>query len=161
MPVTTRVIKDRGEEELKRLQTVLREELLFRVGITAASGTGAHAGGSGLTVVEVAALSELGVGNPRRPFVSGWFDSNRGAISRLLLKESQQVYLGKKSIGNVGKKLGLRFERQMKSQMRFVPPPLAASTVRKKGNSLTLVDTAQVRAAITHEFEVKRRGFSR
>ena len=160
MPVEVK-IRDSGESaDLKRIKRVLREELTFRVGITEQSGAPLHGSGSGLTIVETAALHEFGVGVPQRPFVRGWFENNQSQIGRRLVNESRNVFKRRKLLVHVARKLGPSFERSMKSQMQAMPPPLAQSTVRKKGRSETLVDTFQVYRHITHEAEIKRRRLS-
>lgn len=151
-------IKDSGESpDMKRIRALLGQELVFRVGITKESGAPLHSGGSGLTIAEVGALHEYGVGVPRRPFVSGWFMNNRNKLHRTIAGQAKLVFKGRKDFSTVAERLGPAFARSMKREMQAMPPPLAAATVRKKGDARTLVETFQLFRHISYEYEVRRK----
>jgi hypothetical protein len=117
---------------------------------------GALTPSSGLTVAEVAAFHEFGTRTiPQRSFIRAWFDEslaeNRGLIrSQLTLAAS-----GKISLESALARVALKCEADVKRRIRNrIPPPLATSTIARKGSSVPLISTGQLRAAIRGKSEV-------
>jgi hypothetical protein len=104
-----------------------------------------------LTVGEVAAFHEFGLGVPERSFLRAWFDQERPAILEALRAAHKQVLLGKLTPERAGNILGMRFAGQIQTFIadRRVQPPLKEITIKRKGSSVPLINTGQLRSAIT------------
>lgn len=106
-----------------------------------------------LTLVEIAALHEFGApgaGIPQRSFVRGTVDAQKGAIQKLQKTLATQVFKGKIDRTKALDLLGMRIAAMIKKQISVgISPPLAASTVAEKGSSKPLINTGQLRSAIT------------
>lgn len=105
-----------------------------------------------LTIGEIASIHEFGLGScPQRSFLQGWADENPGLINTTVSKGAAALVRGSLSTP-------LQFLNQFGSwavgqvQLRMaqsIPPPLAPETIRRKGSSVTLIDTGQLRSSIT------------
>lgn len=105
-----------------------------------------------LTIGEIASIHEFGLGScPQRSFLQGWADENPGLINTTVRKGAEALARGALNSP-------LQFLNQFGSwavgqvQVRMaqsIPPPLAPETIRRKGSSVTLIDTGQLRASIT------------
>lgn len=91
--------------------------------------------------------------NPKRPFIRGWFDSNKG---RQELVKMQRA-LGARRVKNLEtietslKKLGVFAVGKIKKYIADgVPPPNAQVTIDRKGSSKPLIATGQMRNSITY-----------
>jgi hypothetical protein len=141
--------KDHGADALvKALRSVKGAEL--RVGILD-KGDDDHAG---LTVAELAAIHEFGLGVPERSFIRGWYDENIDQIRELIKKQLARVARGEVSEVNAWKQLGALFVAQIQKRIvERIPPPLAESTIKAKGSDVPLVDTGQLKSSITFKVE--------
>jgi hypothetical protein len=122
---------------------------------------------SGITVAELAAIHEFGLGNvPERSFIRSFFDGHEKEISAMFLRLMKAEMLrairtGKPIADNAKRKIlekiGLWMVREI--QMRIangdITPPLDSKTVERKGSSTPLIDTGQLRSSITHETELR------
>ena len=114
-----------------------------------------------LTVADVATFHEFGVspfqmkngemhpGIPQRSFVRAWFDESQAFITETLRSQMTLVVAGKLTAEKASARIALAFEGSMKQRIaRGIEPPLAASTIEKKGSSKPLIDKGQLRAAV-------------
>jgi hypothetical protein len=119
-------------------------------------------------VATLAASHEFGLGVPERSFLRSTFDLNIQAyvryLNRGLGKEINDAARNKQSFGakdsQTLKRLALKMESDIKLRIgrRQIPPPNAPSTIAKKKSSTPLVDTGQLRRAITSDVRIGKRG---
>lgn len=110
-----------------------------------------------LTVAEVAAFHELGLGVPERSFVRAWFEANhqevlndlraglQAVVQRRLTPEQVTDLIGQKCVAGIRQRI-----------VAGIDPPLAESTIARKKSATPLIDTGQLWSAIT--WEVRRVG---
>lgn len=140
----------------------------IRVGILAQDGAQPHEGAEGFRVIDIAQIHEFGLGNvPQRSFIRAWFDENqdraRGAIRRLL----QSVVRGDRTAEQAVELFAQWVVGQMQKRMaQGIPPALSARTIKRKGSSVPLIDTGQLRSSISYQildenFALKKEGQSK
>ncbi len=112
-----------------------------------------------LTIGELAAIHEFGLGSvPQRSFLQGWADENKEQIKTVVRKGAQAL---------VSKRLDspLQFLNQVGSwavgqiQVRMaanIPPPLSPITIKRKGSSVALIDTGQLRSSISFRVDTMK-----
>lgn len=124
------------------------------VGIHEAEGSEAH-GDSELSTAEVGAIHELGLGVDQRSFVGGWVDENEGAIEGELRQLGEAVIDGRlQSPAQAMERFGLHAVGGMQKRIADgIEPELADATVAAKGSSTPLIDSGQMRSAITHKVD--------
>lgn len=180
MGTATKIKRVRRQGGLVALASRLQEASQYEVlaGVRGVRGQAPHANGDGLTVAEIGALHEYGYtftasdGSkhtvPARSFVRAPIRAAEAEIEAALAKAGQQVVQGmepKRALGAVA----LRVQGIMqKAVADGLSPPLAESTVaRRKGPRAghsgprvikPLIDTGQLRAAITAEVVVSKKG---
>ncbi len=117
---------------------------------------GAITPGSGLTVAEVATFHEFGTSTiPARSFIRGWFDESVEKNRALILSQLRLVAEGKLGLEQALERVALKCEADVKRRIRNrIPPPLAPATVQRKGSSVPLIDTGQLRASVRGKAEV-------
>jgi hypothetical protein len=142
-----------------------RKTAYLKVGVFGDKGNAQAANGS-ITVAELAAIHEFGLGVPERSFLRSYFDANEAlltsAIVRLTKSLIDQVLKNKKPAtvqqqSNVLNKLGLFIVGGIQARISAgeITPPLAESTIARKGSSTPLIDTGQLRSSISHEVVIK------
>lgn len=146
------VVKDRGfSERQKELRKFNRAT--FAIGVFAEEGSKEYADGT--TVADVAAWNEYGVPGkiPARPFVGGYLEEKRPAIQELLKRLAAGVAAGTYSAEEAAERAGSTLAGGMKKRIAegSAFTPNAPSTVARKGSSKPLIDTGQLRSAITYE----------
>jgi len=150
------------------------QSLIITVGIHGQEGGDGHLAGSSfaedgalepgrspLTVAEVAAFHEFGVGPfqlpsgavhpgiPQRSFIRGWFDESQPFIAETLRAQMRLVIAGKLPVEKAGARIALAFEGSVKQRIaKGIAPPLSPVTVAAKGSSKPLIDRGQLRAAV-------------
>jgi phage gpG-like protein len=112
---------------------------------------------TGISLVEVAAVHEFGAPSanvPQRSFIRATADAQAGEIQRLEEVLGAQMIDGilteDKALGLLGSKVAAMMQARITSN---IPPPLKAETVDRKGSSVALVDTGQLKASITFAVE--------
>jgi hypothetical protein len=111
-----------------------------------------HPGRSGLTTAEIGAIHEFGLGVPQRSFLRGWVDGHqrewfswlRQGLVRALVGDAKWADdYGKYAVKGVQERI-----------LAHIPPPLADSTVERKGGETTpLLDTGELLQDIIYEVE--------
>lgn len=149
---------DKGFNALMKRLVSAADPTSLTVGIHEAEGSEQKKeehGTSELTLVEIAAIHEFGLAEPdipRRSFITDWADENaerhkgqlrtmaKAVIKGAVESESQALErLGNLYVGEVQKRIAEGIE-----------PPLAESTIKRKGSSKPLIDTGQLRSAVTY-----------
>lgn len=99
------------------------------------------------TLAEIATIHELGLGVPRRSFLTGWFDENIENLSDVIFTRLAQNPPSRWGIALNQAALWTQADIQLRIT-RHIPPPLAESTIRNKKSSTPLLDTGQLKASI-------------
>jgi hypothetical protein len=145
--------RDRGWERLTR-------ELRGAKGLVGKSGVvGPKAAaerklddGRTVTNAELAMIHEFGDGVPERSFIRKPFDDNRQKYESRLALYARRVYAGamkvERAVGLVAAEMSSDVKKYIVNGPG-VPPPNAPATIAKKGSSRPLVDTAQMKNAVT------------
>lgn len=137
----------RGMDALsRRLRTLDGTEV--RVGVLQPDPTD---GGS--TIAVVAAANELGTSRvPQRSFIGRTVDGEAKEIAEVQARVMDKVVAGSMSAEQAADVVGLDAASRVRATIRSnVPPALKPETVKRKGDSRTLVDTGQLLNAIKHE----------
>jgi hypothetical protein len=108
-----------------------------------------------LTVADIARFHEFGLGVPQRSFIRAWFDEQQPFIVQTLQQQMALVVAGKLTAEKAAARIALAFEGDMKKRIaKGIGPPLAKSTIARKGSSKPLIHTGQLRNAIRARAEV-------
>lgn len=106
--------------------------------------------GSDLSVAEIAEIHEFGNDHvPQRSFLRAWVDANQaswmGRLKSLILAKFYQATDWEAGFGRYAVK-------GIQDRIRaHIPPPLAASTVKRKGDTTPLIETEQLINGIIYE----------
>lgn len=146
---------DRGAS--KMLDRLHRMNLQVSVGVHAAQAGEAEKD-SEMTVGEVAAIHEYGLGVPQRSWLRGFVDENRPKLERMLVATNRQVAAGKMTPEIAMARFGLAVQGMMRERVvNGINPPLQESTKRRK-QELTggpkdtpLILWGQLLSSILHE----------
>jgi hypothetical protein len=136
-------------KETKRKPLPLTKALLdITVGIHTDDGAQGHS--EGLSIADIGTFHEFGTATvPMRSFIRGWYDENPEFIRATLKRELTAAAQGKRTVDQALERAALIFEGAVKQRIaRNIPPPLAPATVARKGSSVALIDTGQLRNAI-------------
>lgn len=146
---------DRGFERLMRQ---LRGQMIQRlaVGILANSGKRKHRD-SDLSVFAIAMVHEYGSGSiPERSFIRAWADENHAKNLERIRRVTQAVYTRRGGEERMLRAMGREMVAEIRERMaRGIDPPLAESTVERKGSSVPLVG-GQLEKAIRSEVRSPR-----
>lgn len=101
---------------------------------------------------ELGKIHEFGLGVPQRSFLRGWVDENRDAIKQQLGYYIEMHLRGTMTWRAALTKFGEWCVRGVQARMvAHIPPPLAASTVKRKGSDIPLIDSEQLYNAVIFE----------
>ncbi len=102
------------------------------VGIHAAEGGAATTDGE-MTVAEVGAIHEFGLGSPQRSFLRQFVDENRDQLRRMLSGAAREVARGRLTEEQALERFGLAVQGMIRERIvRGIDPPLADSTKERK-----------------------------
>jgi len=141
---------DHGYRDLLKRMKEANAKLF--VGITEKAGSVGAKGSEGLTVADIATFNEFGTDRtPERSFLRGWFDENEAKSKVMASRMMQSVVAGKRTTRQALEVLGLAFVGGIQQRIsKRIDPENAASTIAKKGSDVPLIDTGQLRSAITY-----------
>ena len=107
------------------------------------------------TLLEVAAIHEFGGKTvPQRSFIRATIDEKRAEILRLQVALAKQVVLGRLTPDQALAQLGAKVAGMIQARIAAgIAPPNAESTIRKKKSSKPLINTGQLRSAVTWKVE--------
>lgn len=90
---------------------------------------------------------------PERSFIRGWVDENKAEIlKRIRMEVVRAAMNGEKDLAVALERIGLWAQGQIQQRIADgIAPPNSPSTVRRKGSSTPLIDTGQLRSAITYK----------
>ena len=144
---------DRGAAAL--LQRLL-EAGVVKIGILEKDFSKSHKDESGeasdLTVGEVGEIHEFGLGVPRRSFLADWYDEKRDEIKTVTVKGARALVKGSVTGDEALNQIGSWAVGSIQTRIAGnIPPILAPSTIARKGSSVALINTNQLRSSISHE----------
>lgn len=144
-------VQDRGAARL--LRDAANAHFQIRLGVF---GDAKHEGASGadggeMTIARLLEIHELGLGVPERSILRAWAEKHEADIQNDMRAAVRQMLTGRLSPDRAAKLLGVRWVGQLQTFISSgqVEPPLAQSTIDKKGSSVPLIDTGQLRSALT------------
>lgn len=107
---------------------------------------------SELTIGQVAAIHELGLGVPERSWLRVWMDENAQRCRADLAAALQLVIQGSKSRRQALADVGYEWVKKLRENIRSgrIRPALAPSTVAAKGHGIPLLDSGDVMNSITY-----------
>lgn len=166
---TTITITDKGAARSAK-QLFGANKASVKIGVFGEKGEQEAEGG--LTMAEIAAVHEFGYpegGIPERSFLRSAFDANEGEIAEALTKLCKSL-LHKAVMRGDGKgvtqgemlqllnKLGLYVVGIVQKRIGNgdITPELSEKTIARKGSSVPLIDTGQLRSSISHEAELNK-----
>lgn len=112
--------------------------------------------GAALTIGEIAEIHEFGLGSaPRRSFLAGWVDEKQDEIRNVVNAGASALVTGRldsplQFLNQVGAWAVGSIQRRMSEN---IPPPLAPATIQRKGSSVALIDTGQLRSSISYRVD--------
>ncbi len=144
--------KDKGYAKILAVLTQ-KDHPVLKVGILSEDGAKEH--GEGLTVAEVGAFHEFGLGNnPERSFIRGWVDENQQKATTFLREQCEKSVKSGQGIELALERLGLYCQSGIQQRMSDgIPPPLTKQTIARKGSSTPLIDTGQLRSSISYSVD--------
>jgi hypothetical protein len=148
-------IKDTDRGATALLTRLLGEGALY-VGI---HGDAGQHDGSDLSVAEIGEIHEFGLGSaPRRSFLADWFDGKRDEWETVIVKGGRALARGKvPNVRALLEQVGVWAVGSIQDRMaNNIPPPLAPATIKRKGSSIALIDTGQLRSSITYKVELDK-----
>lgn len=151
---------DRGYRALIRRLLEVAPRVSFTVGIHAAEGDaqyehptdrGGPVDNTVITLSELGEIHEFGLGVPQRSWLGDWFDENQPRLVKQISGVAKAVLKGKvDSLQNGFEQLGSLYVGEIQKRIaQRIDPPLSEYTIKKKGSSVPLIDTEQLRSAIT------------
>lgn len=153
MIVTSTVTRDSGL--LNRITSVARSATskievgyfgnqMHRPSITSGS-TGS------ISIKDLAAIHELGLGVPKRAFVGPALKKNRIKYIKYIGKQLTPIIRRRQTMNAAWQTVGIMAVADIQEYMITAQfTPLAPSTIARKGSSKPLIDTGQMRQAITY-----------
>lgn len=148
--------RDRGFQKVLRNVNAAARGQTARVGVLGSDGEAAH-GDSTLTVAAVAFFHEMGLGVPERSWLRAWFDENESRIKADISRATRVVIRGRMTADQALSQLAARYVGEIQQRIADgINPPLEQSTIDRKGSDVPLIDTGQLRSAISWVLE---RGF--
>lgn len=150
--------RDRGAS---KLLAKLLEQGALKVGILGDAAAEPHKDKDGepsdLSVAQIGEIHEFGLGVPRRSFLAGWAVEREPEIKNVILRGGRALALGKvESVRVLLEQVGSWSVGSIQQRMaQNIPPPLAESTIKRKGSSVALIDTEQLRSSISYQVDIE------
>jgi hypothetical protein len=106
-----------------------------------------------MTFADLAAIHEFGTEDghiPERSYLRSTFDSHRDRYGAMMTKGGREVEKGRDTAKGVMFKLGETVRADIIKRIKgHIPPPLAESTIARKGSDIPLIDKGHLIGAIT------------
>ena len=142
-------VKDSGARRVLRDAKALQSGAHVIVGIIGEDADKPE-GDKGVTVGDVAAWAEFGLGQPRRSWLRDWIDAADPEIRRRTSAEIAAVLAGTRTRDQALARLGVWAVGEIQKRIAAgIAPENAPSTIARKGSSTPLIDKGQFRGSIT------------
>jgi len=114
---------------------------------------------AGRDIAARATANEFGLGNcPERSVFRAAMAEHKELFATHAAQGYGDVLTGKATARDVYESLGMMMHERIVNKMNEqIPPPLAASTVKKKGTDKTWIDTGETRGSVTHKVEGRKK----
>lgn len=152
-PTVSKVkVDDKAWKQLARhLKSIKREGASIRVGVLSSATRE-----DGADMVVIAAVHEFGspsIGVPERSFIRSGIREERDSLVKLLNVVARSIVGEKMTVDEGLGRLGLWAQTVVRKKIisGTITPPLAASTIARKGSDKPLIDTGQLVNSITWE----------
>jgi hypothetical protein len=133
------------------MKRVFGKKPVLKVGIFGKAGEEKHED-SDLTVLAIATFHEFGLGVPERSFIRAWCDAHEKEVEERLAHDSERAAKGEIPWEMVMERLGLFIQGGIQQLIADgIDPPLVASTIKRKGSSVPLINTGQLRSSISYQ----------
>jgi hypothetical protein len=104
-----------------------------------------------VTVADVAAWAEFGIGQPRRSWLVDYIETHGPAISERMRIETRAIIEGRRTKAQALGRIGLWIQGQIQQRISDgIAPPNAQATIDRKESSTPLIDTNQLRSSIAN-----------
>lgn len=152
--MTVKIVdRDHGYKRLLKAVTDPRK-LVVAVGVLGDKASKTYE--DGVTVSDVASFHEFGIGVPERSFLRAWFDAHVEANKEFARRLARARLAGAIDVRRSLELMGARAVAGIQERIaQNIPPPLAPTTVARKGSSVALIDTGQLRSSITWRVQDK------
>lgn len=145
-------VTDKGLKAYKARAAKLAKPTTLTVGV---HGDASGEYGSGASVLDIATWAEFGIGQPQRSFIRAWVEEHKADITAVVTRYGELVVAGKVSAEQAISRMGSLFVASIQARIAGgIQPANAASTVRRKGSSVPLVDSGILKASITFKPEL-------
>ena len=142
-----RVVKDKDRGMARLIADLKRPGPKIAVGVFS-DGPGREGGGP--NNLEVATWNEFGTSRiPERSFIRATYDGERDRLEAAMRRVGELAVAGKDAVQLLTAFGQFAVGLIRKKISDGVPPPNAQSTIDRKGSSKPLVDTGQLRKAVT------------
>lgn len=110
------------------------------------------------TVAEVASFHEFGLGVPKRSMIAATLDEHQDEYARLVKQAADRHLVGDDLTRHMAR-IGLRVVADVQKRIvAGIAPELQPATIERKGSSKPLIDTGQMRAALSFEVKLVKGG---
>ncbi len=93
---------------------------------------------------------------PPRPFLANAMRANRGKYRQAMRAGARDVFLGGASLRTIVQKLGILAQADIQGEITSLSsPPNSPVTIKLKGSSKPLIDSGEMRGAVTYKLEDK------
>jgi len=140
-------VKQRNPNAIKdRIAATPR--ISVKVGVQGTEATRDH---GGVTVVDIAAIHEFGLGNvPSRSWLRAWYDAHETEAAEKMRKGYQKVISGEINAETLGRAIGLWAVASIQERISAgISPGLSDATKARKESTTPLIDTGLFRSSIT------------
>lgn len=155
-------VRDTDRGLAKRIASLEGLSRAVTVGVHGDQG-GEPAEGGEITLAEVAAIHEFGLGVPERSFLRAFVDEHRTELQAMMRASAQAVAAGKLTSEVALERFGLRVVGMVKKRIvAGIDPPLAEATKEQKAartggpKDTPLILWGQLISSILHEVEQGR-----
>lgn len=155
MSVFDNVKVDRTVWDRLRAKAAMLEKAYVKVGVLASKGGSAKHEDGKLSLIEIAAIHEFGLGSsPERSFIRHTFIVRVAEdLAKKTAELARAVIMDRVAPMRALEMLGMWGASEVKKTITEddIPPPLAQSTIDAKGSSKPLVDTGLLKNSISYE----------
>jgi hypothetical protein len=161
MAATVRSTDTGWGARLAGLQAAAREAARWEVvvGVLADEKGSALEEGGDIVVLDLATIHEFGSTDgrvPQRSFLRAYVDEHGAQILNWQRALALQVGAGQLDVRQALELLGLKVAGAIQAYIAAgIAPPNAQATIDRKGSSTPLIDSGQLRSAITHQLRPK------
>jgi hypothetical protein len=109
---------------------------------------------SALSIGEVGAIHELGLGVPKRSWLVAWIDAHEQEMMRAAKEALLQVANRRLSRKKAMEQLGYHWVQELRANINrggVDGPPLSPWTIKRKGHDIPLLDSAALRDEISYK----------